>query len=160
MGMSEFYRSLRERIGPDLLLIPAVAAIIRDADGCILLQQTHDGSWSLPAGAIEPGETPARAMVREVCEETGLHVRPKRIAGVVGGGSGRFRYGNGDEVEYVVTVFECSIAGGPLLEMGDETRSLAFVSTEDAISRLTFPYPRAIFDSSRSDAFFQDEDLA
>ena len=58
MGMSDFYRGLRERIGPDLLLIPGVAAVIRDDDGRFLVQQRHDGSWSLPAGAVEPGETP------------------------------------------------------------------------------------------------------
>lgn len=139
MGMSEFHRQLRERFGPGLLLIPAVAAVIEDIGGRILVPQKHDGSWNLPARAIEPGETPAQAMIREVREETCLYVRPKRIAGVVGGASSRVRYDNGHEVKYVVTVFECSIAGGDLLETGDEMGSLAFVSMPDVISRLAFP---------------------
>ncbi|MSS71788.1 MAG: NUDIX domain-containing protein [Candidatus Latescibacteria bacterium] len=155
MGMSDFYRGLRERVGPDLLLVPAVAAVIRDHKGQILIQERPDGSWSLPAGAIEPGESPPQAMVREVYEETGLHVRPERVVGVLGGSSCRVRYENSDQVEYVVTVFACSILGGDLIQESDETRSLAFVQTQEALSRLRFPYPEAIFDESRPDTFFQ-----
>jgi 8-oxo-dGTP pyrophosphatase MutT (NUDIX family) len=157
MGMSDFYRGLRERIGPDLLLIPAVAAVIRENDGRILVQQKHDGSWSLPAGAVEPGETPSQAIVREVREETGLRVRPARVAGVVGGGRCRVRYPNGHQVEYVVTVFDCAVVGGRLLETGEETLRLAFLNPAQALSRLSFPYPAAIFDGSRPSAFFSDE---
>ncbi len=36
------------------------------------------GHWCLPGGAIEANETPAEALVREVREEVGLHVRPVR----------------------------------------------------------------------------------
>src|SRR4051812_47517941 len=107
MAISAFYKSIRDRVGTSLLLIPGVAAIIRDETGRVLLQQGHDATWSLPAGAVEPGESPSAAVVREVFEETGLHVRPARIAAVVGGATCRVRYANQDEVEYVVTVFEC-----------------------------------------------------
>ena len=54
--------------------------------GVSLLQRRNDdGSWSLPAGAIDPGEGPAQAVVREAYEETGLHVVPEKVAGVFGG---------------------------------------------------------------------------
>jgi 8-oxo-dGTP pyrophosphatase MutT (NUDIX family) len=85
MAISEFYRALREQVGTRLLLMPAVAAIVRDRDGRILVQQQHDDSWSLPAGAVEPGESPGEAIVREVLEETGHAVEPVRIIAVVGG---------------------------------------------------------------------------
>lgn len=42
----------------------------------------HAGSWTLPGGGIEFGEDPEEAMVREVCEETGLDVRGKGVAGI------------------------------------------------------------------------------
>jgi 8-oxo-dGTP pyrophosphatase MutT (NUDIX family) len=155
MPLSDHYRSIRARIGHDLLLIPAVAAIIRDAEGRILvLQQKHDRTWSLPAGAVEPGESPAQAAMREALEETGLRVRPVRLAGVVGGETCRVRYGNGDQVEYVVTVFECEVVGGELLPESDETRGFAYVGVDELLVRLAFPYPREILDGSRSTPFF------
>ena len=32
------------------------------------------GTYNLPSGGIQPGETPEQAFLREVAEETGLHV--------------------------------------------------------------------------------------
>jgi 8-oxo-dGTP pyrophosphatase MutT (NUDIX family) len=153
MGMSDYYQGLRDRVGCALLLIPAVAAVVRDDKGHVLLQQKHDGSWSLPAGAIEPGETPGQAVVREVFEETDLRVTPKRIAGVVGGESCRTKYPNGHEVEYVIIVFECAVASGELLASGDETKRLTFVDVKEVHSLLSFPYPQSIFDEASSPAF-------
>ena len=34
--------------------------------------------WCFPGGGIEPGETPAEAIVREMQEEVGLHVEAER----------------------------------------------------------------------------------
>jgi 8-oxo-dGTP diphosphatase len=58
----------------------AAAVIIRD--GLLLMVRErgtgpagrHDGQeyWTLPGGGIQPGETPERAVMREVAEETGL----------------------------------------------------------------------------------------
>jgi 8-oxo-dGTP pyrophosphatase MutT (NUDIX family) len=154
MAMSLFYRSIRERAGTGLLLMPAVAGIVRDRDGRLLLQQRHDSSWSLPAGAIEPGETPGVAVVREMLEETGLYVRASRIAGIVGGVSCRVRYANGDEVEYVVTVFDCEVIGGSAIESNEETRSLTWFRYED-MPELAFAYPRPMFDANQPQPYFE-----
>lgn len=42
------------------------------ASQCLLLVQRRDGSWALPGGRIDPGETPDEAARREAGEETGL----------------------------------------------------------------------------------------
>jgi len=142
MGMSPYIRELRGLIGTRLLLLPAVAALIRDAEGRILLQRrSDDGRWNLPAGAIDPGESPAEAVVREVREETGLVVRPVRVAGVFGGRDGcRARYPNGDEVEFTAIVFECAAVGGALSCEGDETAELGWFDLADR-PPLALEYP-------------------
>lgn len=71
MPMSPYYRALRERIGTELMLIPAVAAVVRDEQGRVLIQRSQHDVWSLPAGAIEPGESPAQAATREVYRRRG-----------------------------------------------------------------------------------------
>ena len=155
MPMSEFYRAIRERVGTTLLLMPAVAAVIRDGEGRILLQQQHDDTWSLPAGAVEPGESPGAAVAREVVEETGLVVRAEMILAVLGGEQCRVRYPNHDEVEYVVTVFACAVVGGALITSNDETKRLEyFVASE--LPKLNFPFPPQVFEPNCGLAYFAD----
>lgn len=45
--------------------------------------------WVLPGGAIETGETPEQAAVRETLEETGLQIRLERLLYVAQPGEGR-----------------------------------------------------------------------
>ncbi|MEQ1911575.1 MAG: NUDIX domain-containing protein [Vicinamibacterales bacterium] len=158
MAISRYYRALRERVGPELLLIPAVSALVRDAEGRLLVHQRPDGTWSLPAGAIEPGETPAQAVVRETLEETGLLVVPERVAAVVGGESCRVRNRDGHEIEYLVTVFECWISGGTLLHTSDETVAVMFVPPEDAMTRVVFRLPDDVYQPGRGTTYFQADE--
>src|SRR5436853_643622 len=114
MPISQYLKSLREKVGREILQVPSVAAIVRDEIGRILLVKSGEQWWGLPAGAIDLGETPSEAIVREVFEETGLNVLPKRIVDVFGGKDFRYVYPNGDRVEYFIVVFDCEITGGEL----------------------------------------------
>lgn len=52
------------------------AAVIRDGNTALLLERNPQdylgGLFELPGGVVEPGETLAQALCREVAEETGL----------------------------------------------------------------------------------------
>lgn len=52
-----------------------VGVIVRDPAGRILLGLHHGGTWELPGGKLEPGESVASAAVRELREETGLRAQ-------------------------------------------------------------------------------------
>jgi 8-oxo-dGTP diphosphatase len=56
----------------------AVGAVVFRADGAVLLVRRANppaaGSWTLPGGRVEPNESLADAIVREVREETALEV--------------------------------------------------------------------------------------
>ena len=68
-------------------VIPCVGAIVFDRQGRLLvIQRGHDpgaGLWSIPGGRIEPGETDAQALVRELLEETNMQVKVGKLIGRV-----------------------------------------------------------------------------
>lgn len=118
MAISAYLKSIREKVGHDLLFVPAVSAIIfNDAGEVLLHQSSDDGNWYTIGGAMDPGEEPAEACVREALEETGLRVVPERIVSVHT--SPPVTYANGDRIMYVGIAFRCRIVGG-MLRVGDD----------------------------------------
>lgn len=60
------------------------AAIVRHEDGRVLLHRLeHDAFWALPGGGIEPGESAAQAITRELQEELNIAVALEDLAFVV-----------------------------------------------------------------------------
>src|SRR5207248_8379913 len=53
VGMSDYVRRLREKIGNDFMFMPSVSALIRDDDERILFVQHFEGRWQLPGGAVD-----------------------------------------------------------------------------------------------------------
>lgn len=149
MAISDYLRGVRRKVGSDLLLVPSATALVFDEHGRVLLaQHSNHGLWVAPGGAVDPGESPADAAVREAWEETGLYVEPLRLTGVYGGN--RVRYANGDEAEYVMTVFECRPLSGTLQPDGEETLDVKFFEPGELASpEIAAWVPRVLRDALR-----------
>ncbi len=93
------------------IFTPCVGGLAYDGDGRILLirrgNEPGRGRWSLPGGRVEIGENDADALVREMREETGLHVEPGRLIGRVTRG------------RYAIADYACTVVGGTL-QAGDD----------------------------------------
>jgi len=95
--------------------IVAVAAIVFDAEGRVLLIERGTppgaGLWSVPGGKLEPRETLAQAVAREVREETGLIVEVGTLACVV--------ERIGDDHHFVILDYFARVVGGALAAASD-----------------------------------------
>ena len=104
-----------------------MGGIIRDETGRLLLiKRGHDpeaGRWSLPGGRVEPGETDAEALIRELREETGLAVLPGPLVGAV------TRPGRGEAV-LDIRDYSGTVTGGRLAA-GDDAADVRWVSPGD-----------------------------
>ncbi len=88
------------------------AAIINDEGKVLLTRRLDNGQWCLPSGGMEAGESPAEACIREVFEETGLHVQVTRLVGVYSDPNQLVIYPDGTKVQIVALHFEAEITGG------------------------------------------------
>lgn len=129
MPISAYLAALREHIGHDLVLLPSAAAVVVDDAGRILLEQRADNHcWTLPAGAVDPGEQPAEAALREIEEETGVHAAIDRLAGVA---MHPTRYPNGDRCEYLNVWFRAHPIGGTARVNDDESLAVDWFAADD-----------------------------
>jgi 8-oxo-dGTP diphosphatase len=100
-------------------------AIITRGDAVLMIQRRQkEGEllWAFVGGAVEEGETPEEAAVREVTEEVGLTVKAERILG------DRVHPKTGRSMVYVA----CSVVDGePAVLDGEEIAEVTWVSHGD-----------------------------
>lgn len=130
MATPEFILALRERIGHTSLFLPGVTMAVLDDHGGVLLVRRVDGSeWGLVAGIVEPGEQPAVAGVREVLEETGVHVEVERLTSVYT--QEPMTYSNGDECQFLDLTFRCRYVAGDARVNDDESVDVRWFPLSD-----------------------------
>jgi 8-oxo-dGTP pyrophosphatase MutT (NUDIX family) len=130
MPAPEYILNLRNKIGNDPLWIPGVRGVVFDDAGRVLLaQRTDNRQWALVSGILEPGEQPARGLVREIFEETAVVAEAERVVSV--GAVGPFTYPNGDVCEFLDVVFRCRYVSGTARVKDDESLAVGWFALDE-----------------------------
>jgi ADP-ribose pyrophosphatase YjhB (NUDIX family) len=98
-------------MGESPKLAPSAGVAVRDGDGRIMLvRRADDGTWCLPGGRMEPGETWSECAQRECREETGWDVTLTRLLGIYSDPDSQVhRYPDGNLVAFTGVVFEATL---------------------------------------------------
>ena len=125
-----YVRWLRSKVGHEKVIMIFSGGFIYDKDGKVLLQSRGDSKkWGFPGGAIELGETPEMAAIREVKEETGLDVKVSNLFGIYTDGD--MEYPNGDKAHSILIVYDLEMIGGQLKCDNLETVELKYFGLDE-----------------------------
>ncbi len=117
---------------PDSIAV-GTNGILFNEQGHVLLQRRFDNAfWGLPGGKVDPGETVEQGAVRELREETNLHVEIARFVGVYSDPAIDciMRYPDDSIVHYVTLLFECRrLSGEP--SISEESTDIGYFPTDD-----------------------------
>ncbi|GAA0729333.1 NUDIX hydrolase [Clostridium malenominatum] len=123
--MANYILDLRKLVGQRPLIQCGAGVIIKNNNRILLQLRKDNKKWGLPGGSVEIGEKVEEAAVREVMEESGLHIEidDLKLFGVFSGKRQHYVYPNGDEVHNVVTIFIADKYSGELDLENDESLS-------------------------------------
>jgi ADP-ribose pyrophosphatase YjhB (NUDIX family) len=100
----------------------------------LLVKEHHDGRWTLPGGWADVNDSPGEAVVREVCEESGYHVRASKLLACYD----RNKHGHPPYAFHIYKLFfRCELLGGAPAE-SIETDAVDWFR-EDEIPLLSLP---------------------
>ena len=144
---------------PPHAVMAAANGVVFNSQGEVLLQRRADnGWWALPGGKVDIGESVSEAAAREVWEETGLCVKPRRLVGIYSDPQqyNIMTYPDGVSIQYVTVLFECEVTSGKLKSSAESTEVAYFpvdqlprntmlshlLRIEDAVASRTEPFLR------------------
>jgi 8-oxo-dGTP pyrophosphatase MutT (NUDIX family) len=146
VGIAAHIARLRAVVGHELLLAPSVSVLPVDQAGRVLLVRHagHDDGWGVLGGAVDVGESPAAAAVREAREEISADVQLVRLVDVLGGPDYVVSYPNGDRTAYVTAVYEARIINGSPAPGDGELSELAWFAPGELPGLQLSPFSRAL----------------
>ena len=107
-----------------------VGAVVLDGGRVLLARRGRppgQGKWSIPGGLVHLGERIEDALVREIEEESGLHVRVLGLCGVI---DRVVREGDAVRYHYVIIDYVAESVGGQL-QAGSDAAEVCWVAVDD-----------------------------
>jgi 8-oxo-dGTP pyrophosphatase MutT (NUDIX family) len=121
-----------EAAPPATVVTPSVFVAVRSVGGRLLVVRRCDsGSWELPGGRVDVGETAVQAAVRETAEEAGVQVLVTGLVGVFTDPGYVIRSRTGEVRQQFALVFRARAIGGVPHGDLDETSEAAWVAVAD-----------------------------
>lgn len=107
--MSVYHRDIRQYISKRPVVRVKAAVLVLNETGEILLQKRQNrDEWGILLGSLKPGEALEDTASRELWEESGLTADDMRLLDLVSGPEYMRKYPGGDEVYYVIGVYEAT----------------------------------------------------
>ncbi|MFI8256950.1 NUDIX hydrolase [Streptomyces filamentosus] len=112
-------------------VVPSVTVVVRDDHGRLLLiHKTDNNLWALPGGGHDLGERIGDTAVREVEEETGIHVEVDSIVGLYTDPDHVLAYDDGEVRQQFSICFRAHPVGGSL-RTSSESKEVRWVNPAD-----------------------------
>jgi 8-oxo-dGTP diphosphatase len=117
---------------PATVVVPSVFCAVRDTPGRLLLVRRCDsGTWELPGGQVDVGETAGQTAVRETMEEAGVAVEVTGLVGLFTDPGHVVRSLGGTVRQQFVVVLHARPVGGTPHGDAHETSEAAWVEVAD-----------------------------
>lgn len=104
----------------------------------LLIKNNRSSHWGFPKGHMEKGETPKETAIREVLEETGVHIT------IIDGFSSESKYRIGSRVEKRVEVFLASTEDTQTVIQKEEIEDYIWLRYPEALEMLKFAKDKEI----------------
>ena len=119
---------------PAVLVTAGVAVV--DGAGILLVQRADDGTWCLPGGRMEFGESVSECARREFSEETGRAVELTDVLGVYSDPREQtHRYPDGTVVQFAAVVFR-GTAGAVVRPLAGDTVEVGWFTSSELPTNL------------------------
>jgi ADP-ribose pyrophosphatase YjhB (NUDIX family) len=111
---------------PNAFYRVSIKAVIRNENNEVLLVKEGGGTWSLPGGGMDHGETPKEALAREMVEEVEIHQEFNAICRGVGS-----RFLEARNAWLLWVVYELSFDSSLVFAKGADANEVAFMDPKE-----------------------------
>ncbi|MHB1481981.1 MAG: NUDIX hydrolase [Bellilinea sp.] len=126
--------------------------VVFNGDNLLLVKELVDGGWTLPGGWVDIGESPSRAVEREVLEESGFVVKARKLLAL--DDRSEPRHGHPPFIFHTYKMFIlCDLIGGKPAD-SIETAGAAFFAEDEipplSVMRVSMEQIQRMFEHHRN----------